>query len=174
MDKKRNESLVIPEWIQKDEWYTPREIIESVGHFDLDPCAPMIPLFHTADRMYNREEDGLSKPWTGRVWLNPPYSQPLLDNFMARMAEHNNGIALLFNRCDSRMFREYVLERATAIRFLYQRIKFHYPSGRRGTHHAAAISWWPMANRTHVSYGNANCRDEWSSLTRWTICKFLT
>ena len=150
MDKKRNESLVIPEWIQKDEWYTPREIIESVGHFDLDPCAPMIPLFHTADRMYNREEDGLSKPWTGRVWLNPPYSQPLLDNFMARMADHNNGIALLFNRCDSRMFREYVLERATAIRFLYQRIKFHYPSGRRGNS--------PRCGNIMVAYGEQNAR----------------
>ena len=24
-----------------DEWYTPREIIEALGEFDLDPCAPM-------------------------------------------------------------------------------------------------------------------------------------
>ena len=100
--------------------------------------------------MYNREEDGLSKTWTGRVWLNPPYSQPLLDNFMARMAEHNNGIALLFNRCDSRMFREYVLERATAIRFLYQRIKFHYPSGRRGNS--------PRCGNIMVAYGEQNAR----------------
>ena len=23
-----------------DEWYTPREIIEALGEFDLDPCAP--------------------------------------------------------------------------------------------------------------------------------------
>lgn len=26
-----------------DEWYTPREIIEALGEFDLDPCAPMHP-----------------------------------------------------------------------------------------------------------------------------------
>lgn len=28
-----------------DEWYTPREIIEALGEFDLDPCAPMHPLW---------------------------------------------------------------------------------------------------------------------------------
>ena len=31
-----------------DEWYTPREIIEALGEFDLDPCAPMHPLWPTA------------------------------------------------------------------------------------------------------------------------------
>lgn len=24
-----------------DEWYTPKEIIDALGEFDLDPCAPM-------------------------------------------------------------------------------------------------------------------------------------
>lgn len=28
-----------------DEWYTPREIIEALGEFDLDPCAPPCTLF---------------------------------------------------------------------------------------------------------------------------------
>lgn len=23
-----------------DEWYTPKTIIDALGHFDLDPCAP--------------------------------------------------------------------------------------------------------------------------------------
>ena len=27
-----------------DEWYTPREIIEALGEFDLDPCAPQLVL----------------------------------------------------------------------------------------------------------------------------------
>ena len=37
-----------------DEWYTPREIIEALGEFDLDPCAPMHPLWPTAKIMYNK------------------------------------------------------------------------------------------------------------------------
>lgn len=36
-----------------DEWYTPRFIIDSLGRFDLDPCAPSVPLFKTAEIMYN-------------------------------------------------------------------------------------------------------------------------
>lgn len=24
-----------------DEWYTPKEIIDALGKFDLDPCAPL-------------------------------------------------------------------------------------------------------------------------------------
>lgn len=44
-----------------DEWYTPKYIIDSLGEFDLDPCAPVIPLYNTAKKMYNKNDDGLSK-----------------------------------------------------------------------------------------------------------------
>lgn len=81
-----------------DEWYTPKEIIDALGEFDLDPCAPMRPLWRTARVMYNKEQDGLKQKWEGRVWLNPPYSRPTIEHFITRMVEHNNGIALLFNR----------------------------------------------------------------------------
>lgn len=58
-----------------DEWYTPKEIIDALGKFDLDPCAPVKPLWQTATQMYNKNHDGLTKDWVGRVWLNPPYSR---------------------------------------------------------------------------------------------------
>ena len=44
-----------------DEWYTPKEIIDSLGKFDLDPCAPINPLWQTAKIMYNKSDDGLTK-----------------------------------------------------------------------------------------------------------------
>lgn len=115
-----------------DEWYTPIEIINSLGKFDLDPCAPEKPLWQTASTMYDKNIDGLKQVWRGRVWLNPPYSRPLIEQFVKRMAEHNNGIALLFNRCDSKMFIDVVLEKATAIKFLKERIKFYRKDGTRG------------------------------------------
>ena len=49
-----------------------------------------------------------------------------------RMAEHGNGIALLFNRCDSKMFQDVIFEKATAMKFLRNRIRFFRPDGTRG------------------------------------------
>ena len=51
-----------------DEWYTPKEIIDSLGVFELDPCAPMKPLWKTAERMVNKEEDGLKIAWGGYAY----------------------------------------------------------------------------------------------------------
>lgn len=43
-----------------DEWYTPKEILDALGKFDLDPCAPIRPLWPTAEVMYDQNIDGLS------------------------------------------------------------------------------------------------------------------
>lgn len=115
-----------------DEWYTPPEIINVLGEFDLDPCAPVKPLYQTAKVMYNKNDDGLKQVWNGRVWLNPPYSRPLIEQFVRRMAEHGNGIALLFNRCDSKMFQDIIFQKATAMKFLRNRIRFYRENGERG------------------------------------------
>ena len=105
-----------------DEWYTPKEIIDALGKFDLDPCAPVNPLWQTAEIMYNKNQDGLTKKWIGRVWLNPPYSRPLIEQFVKRLAEHGNGI----------MFQDIIFEKATAMKFLRNRIRFFRPDGTRG------------------------------------------
>lgn len=115
-----------------DEWYTPREIIEALGEFDLDPCAPMHPLWPTAKTMYNKQDNGLIQNWGGRIWLNPPYSKPLIWQFVEKLAEHGNGIALLFNRCDSNKFQDIIFTKATGMMFLRNRIKFFRPDGTRG------------------------------------------
>lgn len=115
-----------------DEWYTPKEIIDALGEFDLDPCAPMRPLWRTARVMYNKEQDGLKQKWEGRVWLNPPYSRPTIEHFVTRMVEHNNGIALLFNRLDNKMFQDVVFPKAKGILFMKGRIKFHREDGTIG------------------------------------------
>lgn len=115
-----------------DEWYTPFGFLSFLGEFDLDPCAPVNPLWRTAKVMYNKNDDGLSKEWHGRVWLNPPYSRPLIEQFVRRIAEHGNGIALLFNRCDNTMFHDIIFPTATAMKFLRKRIRFYRPDGTRG------------------------------------------
>lgn len=66
------------------------------------------------------------------MWLNPPYSRPLIERFVAKMVENNNGIALLFNRCDSKMFQDVIFPHATAILFVRGRIKFYRQDGTQG------------------------------------------
>lgn len=52
-----------------DEWYTPKELVDALGVFDLDPCAPVHPLWKTATRMLNKEDDGLKHDWGGGTGL---------------------------------------------------------------------------------------------------------
>jgi len=116
-----------------DEWYTPREIIDALGTFDLDPCAPERPLWPTARTMWDKQFDGLDHEWGGvRVWLNPPYSQPALTRFARRMAENGNGIMLTFARVDTALFQDLLLLEADAVLFLRHRIRFYRPDGTRG------------------------------------------
>ncbi|WP_106828110.1 DNA N-6-adenine-methyltransferase [Parabacteroides pacaensis] len=127
------------------EWYTPQYIIESLGgKFDLDPCAPAI-LWYTAHKCYTKEIDGLSQKWEGRVFLNPPYENPVVKHFVRRLADHNNGIALLYARCDNKMFFEDIFNRATSIKFLRDRIYFIRPDGTKGDR--------PGCGSVLISYG---------------------
>ena len=61
-----------------DEWYTPRLIFETMGlQFDLDVAAPITGSpWVGASNFYSIEDDGLAQPWSGKVWMNPPYSKP--------------------------------------------------------------------------------------------------
>lgn len=111
-----------------DEWYTPRTIVEAFGEFDLDPCAPSLD-FYTAKTCFTKADDGLSKEWHGRVWLNPPYSRPTICRFVERMAAHGNGIALLFDRMDSGLWHDTIFPTATAILIMRGRIGFIRPDG---------------------------------------------
>lgn len=84
-----------------DVWLTPRPILDALGAFDLDPCAPAAQPWPTARATYTEADDGLAQPWFGRVWLNPPYSRPLLGRFMRRMAEPTRDAALMRQRLDA-------------------------------------------------------------------------
>lgn len=133
-----------------DEWYTPVEIIKSLGVFDLDPCTceAAININNSAPIYYTKRDNGLIKKWHGRIWLNPPYKNPDLKHFIQKMADHNNGIALVFNRCDSAWFQDYVLGCADSILFLRKRISFIRPDGTKGDR--------PGAGSVLIAYGQNN------------------
>jgi hypothetical protein len=81
--------------LTKDDYYTPKAVFDALGlRFDLDVAAPPggVPWI-PADRYYTVADDGLALPWTGRVWMNPPYSKATawVDRFIA----HGHGVALV-------------------------------------------------------------------------------
>lgn len=132
----------------KDEWLTPPEILRALGPFDLDPCSPIRRPWDTAAKHYTAQDNGLAQPWSGRVWCNPPYGAEA-GRWMARLAEHGNGIALIFARTETAVWCEHVWPKATAILFIAGRLHFHHVDGRR----AAANSGGPSAL---VAYGENN------------------
>jgi len=62
------------------EWYKPENYIEAVravlGEIDLDPASnPEANRWIGAKTIYTDEQNGLTKPWAGRVFMNPPYGK---------------------------------------------------------------------------------------------------
>ena len=78
-----------------DVWLTPPELLEKLGKFDLDPCAPLDRPWDTATNHFTIQDDGLKQEWHGRVWLNPPYGRGM-DRWLEKLANHAGGGLLLY------------------------------------------------------------------------------
>lgn len=99
---------------ESDEWYTPGEYIEAarrvLGAIDLDPasCSAANEVVR-ASSFYTIDEDGLTQPWNGRVWMNPPYGNAV-GLFVSKLVEsYNDGsvtgaILLTAARLETRWF----------------------------------------------------------------------
>lgn len=131
-----------------DEWLTPPAIVAALGAFDLDPCSPVVRPWATAAAHMTVEDDGLSLPWAGRVWLNPPFGREAV-KWLRRLVKHGNGVALVPARTETAMFYECIWNVADAVCFMRGRPHFHYVDGRR----AAANSGAPICL---IAYGQTN------------------
>jgi hypothetical protein len=114
----------------KNEWITPPDLIAALGPFDLDPCAPVDRPWDTARHHLTIRENGLSRPWSGRVWLNPPFGQEISE-WMRLISAHGNGIALVLARTETVWFQDHVFFSPTAfaVLFLRGRLTFHHADG---------------------------------------------
>lgn len=134
-------------------WLTPPELLRSLGQFDLDPCTPLTMPWKTAAQRYTELDDGLSSPWFGRVWVNPPYGPPpIIAPWIEKLADHGNGVALIFARTETGWFQDLVWKRAQGLLFLRGRLSFCFPDGTRAKANSGAPS-------VLVAYGrnNADC-----------------
>jgi phage N-6-adenine-methyltransferase len=122
-----------------DEWYTPPEYTDAaclvMGNIDLDPasCVEAQKVIQ-ASTYYTKEDDALRPEvaWTGRVWLNPPYSMPLIKQFVSKLIDEydagnvTEAIIITNNSSDTAWFHS-LLERFPAC-FTYGRVHFWRPN----------------------------------------------
>lgn len=108
---------------RNDRWLTPLSIVRALGRFDLDPCAA--PNHDTAEERWTPEEvgDGLSMPWHGRVWLNPPYGREARV-WVERLVDHGTGTALLPVATGTKLWQDVLFPNASGILFYRHRVNF--------------------------------------------------
>lgn len=109
---------------ERDEWYTPEWLFVAMGaQFDLDPCHPKgDTLPHVpALRKLSKDDDGLSSPWSGFVWCNPPYSE--IHAWGKKFAVHGEGLMLVFARTETAWFQD-VAQRCDGMFLLNRRMRF--------------------------------------------------
>jgi phage N-6-adenine-methyltransferase len=127
--KSQVETKTSPKSKASDCWYTPPEIItliqKSLQGITLDPCADDGKHVESCYHL-TVADDGLSHPWFGRVFMNPPYSCPGV--WIAKLQEEfslgrvEEAIALVPVATDTKWFHPLIS--SNLICFWKGRIKF--------------------------------------------------
>lgn len=117
------------------EWETPQELFDRLHAefgFALDVCAQ--PHNAKCANYYTPEQDGLSQPWTGVCWCNPPYGRGV-ERWVAKAAESARAgatvVMLLPARTDTSWFHRWIWDAehhrprpGVEVRFLRGRLRF--------------------------------------------------
>lgn len=112
------------------EWYTPPNLLEQiyqVMEIDLDPASPVVPNVK-AKNHYTKKENGLLHPWTGNIFLNPPYGReiiPWIHKLCNEWSDSHvkNAICLVPAKTDTKWFN-ILAERSVCFCTIRGRIKF--------------------------------------------------
>jgi len=111
-----------------DEWETPQKLFDELNEsyrFILDVCATAENT--KCENFYTKEDNGLTKDWKGRCWMNPPYGRNI--KYWVKKAyesARDNGaivVCLLPSRTDTAWWHDYVLPYGE-VTFIRGRLKF--------------------------------------------------
>jgi len=118
----------------ENEWYTPPAFTaaarEVMGEIDLDPAScETANASVQAAQIYTASDNGLEQPWSGRVWMNPPYAQPLIAEFCNALIKHIacqtvTQACVLVNNGTETAWGQQLIANASAVCFPKSRIRF--------------------------------------------------
>lgn len=109
---------------------TPKEFfnrLSSVFNFTLDVCA--LPENAKCNDYYTPDDDGLSNPWRGGVWCNPPYGREISawvkKGYEESRKDYNDFVLMLLPaRTDTKWWWDWVQGKAYLF-FVKGRIRFN-------------------------------------------------
>lgn len=143
-------------------WETPAALLEALlsvfGRFDLDPCAARKSRGRVRARVhFTHDDDGLSLPWYGVVFVNPPYGRTLGLWVAKARREVEEGrartvVALLPARPDTAYWHEHVAGRAV-VYFLRGRLRFS--DGEQAAPFPSALVVWGALPETILALDRA-------------------
>ena len=109
-----------------DLWSTPQDFFDrynKIYGFDTDVCANIENA--KCDKFYTKEDDGLSKTWTGVCWMNPPYGREIGKWMKKAYDSALKGavvVCLVPARTDTNWWHEYAIK--GNVEFIRGRLKF--------------------------------------------------
>jgi phage N-6-adenine-methyltransferase len=134
-EMKRQGVAQVTVWTGDMERYTPAEYIECarqvLGGIDLDPASnDYAQVTVQAETYFTQESNGLCQEWHGRVWLNPPYSNPEIGQFIDKLIEEyeegrTTAAILLTNNSADTLWFDRASRNAALVCFTKGRINFY-------------------------------------------------
>ena len=94
------------------EYFTPREFVDAArrvfgGTIDLDPASSALANETVkAEKFFSKDDDGLAQEWHGNIWLNPPYTNGVIQKFVSKLLASNftSAIVLVDAATDTKWF----------------------------------------------------------------------
>jgi phage N-6-adenine-methyltransferase len=136
---------------ERHDWETPQalyDLLDSEFQFDLDVCASDDNA--KCATWFTEREDGLSQPWTGTCWMNPPYGDEIVKWVRKAWESAQNGatvVCLVPARVDTGWWWNYC--RFGEVRFLRGRLRFGggdtgapFPSAVVVFGREQGVEWW--------------------------------
>lgn len=152
-----------------DEWFTPPEVFDALDcTFDLDPSQPETGREHCCvptQRFFTKSDDGLTAPWAGFVWLNPPYGgRNGVVPWLKRFVEHGNGLVMVSALTSCGWFHQFapVMD---ALLFPDGKTKFVRPDGTRAGTPNQGVVMMALGDRAIAALATAE-RNQFGMMAR--------